>query len=90
MEDFFTQETKKIREMISSDPSYSELSDEQLKERAEQMLELRMKQVQQEEPETAGYYSSLSFRGRKKLSDTVFESLNSFRTSLKVRKGCAA
>ena len=75
MEDFFTQETKKIREMISSDPSYSELSDEQLKERAEQMLELRMKQVQQEEPETAGYYSSLSFRGRKKLSDTVFESI---------------
>lgn len=75
MEDFFTQETKKIREMISSDPSYSELSDEQLKERAEQMLELRMKQVQQEEPETAGYYSSLSFRGRKNLSDTVFESI---------------
>lgn len=75
MEDFFTQETKKIREMISSDPSYSELSDEQLKERAEQMLELRMKQVQQNDPETAGYYSSLSFRGRKNLSDTVFESI---------------
>lgn len=75
MEDFFTQETKKIREMISSDPSYSELSDEQLKERAQQMLELRMKQVQQEDPDTAGYYSSLSFRGRKNLSDTVFESI---------------
>lgn len=75
MQDFFTQETKKIREMISSDPSYSELSDEQLKERAEQMLELRMKQVQQNDPETAGYYSSLSFRGRKNLSDTVFESI---------------
>lgn len=75
MEDFFTQETKNIREMISSDSSYSELSDEQLKERAEQMLELRMKQVQQNDPETAGYYSSLSFRGRKNLSDTVFESI---------------
>lgn len=75
MEDFFTKETKNIREMISSDPSYSELSDEQLKERAEQMLELRMKQVQQNDPETAGYYSSLSFRGRKNLSDTVFESI---------------
>lgn len=75
MEDFFTQETQKIREMISSDPSYSELSDEQLKERAEQMLELRMKQVQQNDSETAGYYSSLSFRGRKNLSDTVFESI---------------
>ena len=41
MRDFFTEEITQIREMVSRDPSYSELSDEQLKDRINAMLELR-------------------------------------------------
>ncbi|MCI9319235.1 MAG: CpaF family protein [Lachnospiraceae bacterium] len=73
--DYFTEETVKIREMISRDPSYSELSDEQLKERAEKMMELRIRQAEESEPDVAAYYSSLSFRTRRSLSDNVFESI---------------
>ena len=75
MRDYFTEETVKIREMISRDPSYSELSDEQLKERAEKMMELRIRQAEETEPDVAAYYSSLSFRTRRSLSDNVFESI---------------
>ena len=50
-----------IREMVSRDPSYSELSDEQLKDRINAMLELRVKQCETVDPETAAYYSSISF-----------------------------
>jgi len=75
MRDYFTEETIKIREMISRDPSYSDLSDEQLKERAEVMMELRIRQAEETEPDVAAYYSSLSFRTRKSLSDNVFESI---------------
>lgn len=75
MRDYFTEETVKIREMISRDPSYSELSDEQLKERAEKMMELRIRQAEETEPDVAAYYSSLSFRTRRGLSDNVFESI---------------
>lgn len=46
MRDFFTEEITQIREMVSRDPSYSELSDEQLKDRINAMLELRMKQCE--------------------------------------------
>ena len=56
MRDYFTEETVKIREMISRDPSYSELSDEQLKERAEKMMELRIRQAEESEPDVAAYY----------------------------------
>lgn len=75
MRDFFTEEITQIREMVSRDPSYSELSDEQLKDRINAMLELRMKQCETVDPETAVYYSSLSFKVRKSLADTVFESI---------------
>lgn len=75
MRDYFTEETVKIREMISRDPSYSELSDEQLRERAEKMMELRVSQAEETEPDVAAYYSSLSFRTRKSLVDNVFESI---------------
>lgn len=75
MRDFFTEETAQIRRLISSDPGYSELSDEQLKERAELMLEKRMQQAEIEDAEVAAYYSSLSFRTRKNLADAVFESI---------------
>ncbi len=75
MKDYFSIETAKIRELISKDPSYSELSDDNLKERAEQMYQERLRQVQQEDVETAAFYSSLNFRTRKGLIDTVFESI---------------
>lgn len=75
MRDYFTEETVKIREMISRDPSYSELSDEQLRERAEKMMELRVSQTEETESDVAAYYSSLSFRTRKSLVDNVFESI---------------
>ena len=61
--------------MVSRDPSYSELSDEQLKDRINAMLELRVKQCETVDPETAAYYSSISFKVRKSLADTVFESI---------------
>ena len=39
MRDFFVEEIGTIREMVSRDPSYSELSDEELKQRIDQMME---------------------------------------------------
>ena len=75
MRDFFTEEITQIREMVSRDPNYSELSDEQLKDRINAMLELRVKQCETVDPETAAYYSSISFKVRKSLADTVFESI---------------
>lgn len=75
MRDYFTEETVRIRELVCKDPSYSELSDDLLKARAEQMMDQRIKQVEKSEPEIAAYYSSLSFRSRKSLADTVFESI---------------
>ena len=75
MRDFFTEEITQIREMVSRDPSYSELSDEQLKDRINAMLELSEKQCEQVDPETAAYDSAISFKVRKSLADTVFESI---------------
>lgn len=75
MRDFFTEETAHIREIISRDPSYSALSDDELRERIEQAMLVRIRQAEQKEAETAAYYSSLSFRTRKSLSSTVFESI---------------
>ena len=75
MRDFFTEETANIRGIISRDPSYSELSDDQLRERIDKTLEMRIRQCATEDAELAGYYSSLSFRTRKSLADTVFESI---------------
>lgn len=75
MRDFFTEEVTYIRSVISKDPTYSDLSDEQLKERVDKMLELRINQCMTTDKELAGYYSSLSFRSKKSLADTVFESI---------------
>ena len=75
MRDFFTEETGKIRELVSRDPSYSELSDDKLRERIEEMQEFRIRQAETADPEAASYYSSLSFRSKRSLADTVFESI---------------
>ncbi len=73
--DFFIEETGKIRALVSRDPTYSELSDGKLQERIKEMLDVRMKQVEKEDAETASYYSSLSFKTKQSLADTVFESI---------------
>ena len=75
MRDFFTEEITEIRNMVSADPSYSELSDDDLKERINKMLEERIRKCENADPEVAGYYSSISFKIRKSLADTVFESI---------------
>lgn len=75
MRDFFTEETVNVRKLVVRNPDYSELSDGQLRERIDQMLELRVKECASSDIEAASYYSSLSFRMRKSLSDTVFESI---------------
>lgn len=73
--DFFTEETGNIRSLVTKDPSYSELPDEQLFERVEKMLEMRVSNSRMEDPEVAAYYSSLSFKRRRELANTVFESI---------------
>lgn len=73
--DLFSVETAKIRGLITQDPTYSELPDEKLRERAEQMYEKRLVQAREEGGKTAAFYSSLNFRSRQGLLDTVFESI---------------
>lgn len=75
MRDFFTEETGNIRVLVTKDPGYSELSDEKLKNQIDKMIELRIRQADESEPDVAAYYSSLTFRSKKSLADTVFESI---------------
>lgn len=75
MRDFFTEEIVNIRELVCQDPDYAELSDEKLQDRIEQMQEKRIQNCMVSEPEAAAYYSSISFRIRRSLADTVFESI---------------
>lgn len=75
MRDFFTEEITQIREMVSRDAAYSELSDEKLRERIGETIELRIRECEKNNPETASYYSSVSFKQKKSLADTVFESI---------------
>lgn len=73
--DFFTTEMSKIYKLVIDDPIYQELSDDKLKERIAQMQEQRMKYAKAEDAKVAAYYSSLSFRTKKNLVDTIFESI---------------
>lgn len=73
--DFFTEETKNIRDLVSRDPNYAEMSDDELKERIDEMIDLRVQQCRNDDPEVAVYYSSLSFKVRMSLANTVFESI---------------
>ncbi len=76
MNDYFSLEIGEIRKLIAEhNPQYSELSDEELKELAEKMYEVRLRQVQLNNPERAAYYSSLNFRTRRNLIDNVYESI---------------
>ena len=73
--DYFVEEIGEIRALVSRDPSYTELPDPDLREKIDQMLDLRVRQCRTSSPERAASYSSLSFKKRKNLSDTVFESI---------------
>lgn len=75
MRDFFTEEVVHIREILVRDPSYSELSDDDLKERISNIFETRQQDVNLNDPAVAGYYSSLSYRAKISIADTVFESI---------------
>lgn len=75
MKDFFTEETVNIRTIVCKDPAYSELTDEQLQERIDATFKARIEQAEASIPELAAYYSSLSFRTKKSISSTVFESI---------------
>lgn len=75
MRDFFTEEVVNIREMLTKDPSYSELSDSALKERITKIFEERIQHVNANDFAVAGYYTSLSYRTKKNIEDTVFESI---------------
>lgn len=75
MEDYFTNEVRSVRNMITQDPNYSSLDSEQLRERAEQMVEKRKKNVEIDAPEIAAYYSSLSYKAKRNLVDSVYESI---------------
>lgn len=73
--DFFTEEIGNIRDMVCADPEYSELSDEDLKERIANMMSLRMERVVTEDYDIAAYYSSTSYKDKNSLKDAVFESI---------------
>lgn len=72
---YFTQEVEQIRGMVMQDPAYSNMPEDTLKERIDRMLESRMKHVIDTDAEISAYYSALSFRTRKSLLDTVYESI---------------
>lgn len=71
--DFEMDELDAIRRLVTNDPAYSKLDDAQLREKIEQMLEVRMTQL--DDPAVIAYYSSLSYRSKRSLADTVFESI---------------
>lgn len=71
--DFEMDELDAIRRLVTNDPAYSKLNDAQLREKIEQMLEVRMTQL--DDPAVIAYYSSLSYRSKRSLADTVFESI---------------
>ena len=73
--DFFTEEIGQIRDLVCTNPAYSEMSDDELKELITQMMEYRMQQTRQTDVEVAAYYSSVSFKVRNNLSSAVFESI---------------
>lgn len=75
MKDYFTDEIKTIKEIISRDPSYSELSEEELKARIEETVTARIANIEHEDADIAAYYSSLSFRTKKSLINSVFDSI---------------
>lgn len=72
--DLYSEAVKKIREVIESDPDYVKLSEDALRKRAGEILNSQMSSVTDDE-EMKRYYSSLNFRTRGQLVDSVFEAI---------------
>lgn len=72
--DLYSEAVKKIREVIESDPDYVKLSEDALRKRAGEILNSQMSSVTDDE-EMKKYYSSLNFRTRGQLVDSVFEAI---------------
>ena len=53
--DYFVEEIGEIRALVSRDPSYTELPDPDLREKIDQMLDLRVRQCRTSSPERAAY-----------------------------------
>ena len=74
-----SREVDVLRQMITeNDPEYSRLTDDELRERAREMIELRARQVSSDEAFDAvavRFYSSLDYKQRRALVDSVFESI---------------
>jgi pilus assembly protein CpaF len=75
MRDYFTEEVENIRALVTQDPRYSELSDDELHNQVGKMMEVRLQNVRESDPEVLSYYSSLSYKTRNSIRDTVFESI---------------
>ena len=73
MVDFEAAEIIEIRRAVTADPAYVELEDEALKERIEEKLRKRIEQTEGEE--IGIYYSSLSYKKKIVLAETIFESI---------------
>ena len=74
MRDIFTEETAKLRSMVAADSSYSLLGDEELRNRIEAILEQRIRSAT-DDTEVLNFYSAMSFKGRRTLVNTVFDSI---------------
>jgi pilus assembly protein CpaF len=75
MRDYFAEEVEEIRKMVIEDPKYSELSDDDLKNRISEMMEQRIQKVNTQEPDVLSYYYSISYKTKNSIRDTVFESI---------------
>ena len=74
MRDIFTEETAKLRSMVAADSSYSLLGDEEIRNRIEAILEQRIRSAT-DDTEVLNFYSAMSFKGRRTLVNTVFDSI---------------
>lgn len=73
--DYFTTEVEKIRQIVMQDAAYSGMKESELRERIEEILDVRIQQAAAAKSEIMEYYSTLSFRTRKSLKDSVYESI---------------
>lgn len=71
--DPFTEEVRAIRKIIEEDPSYVNMTEEELKNRARAVVEQRVSSIQ--DPTISRYYSSLDYKSRRQLIDSVYESI---------------
>ncbi len=75
MKDYYSDEIGKIRELVSEDPNYSKLSDEELKDRISNMYDLRVDSLKRDDSDVSVWYSGLDFRTKKSLLNSVFDSI---------------